>query len=130
MDIELVTFDDGGDLRTLCSVDWPAIPRKGDLLALRGEKYGEGEENEKEARFGSTTFEVLDVEWVMTADDPSEPEIRIVLALPAESRSFVPLCTCPAEDMIPKERDPNRCDNCNGALGRRHFRRLEERKSA
>jgi hypothetical protein len=76
MQFNIVTSSNDGDIRELATVDWPAIPRKGDNLRLTGlVKRKDDTKDEKKrlaARSEEHEFVVLDVDWAARIDDRAD----------------------------------------------------------
>lgn len=132
-----MTHGENGDLQPLAVVDWPRVPCKGDTIMLSGPEFGEGDSQFDD----ETVFEVLDVYFKQAigkdrkpeADEngvPYEPTIQVfVVEPPATTCTFVPLCTCDEGMCVPSPENRERCESCNGRLGRRHHQMIAQREA-
>lgn len=109
IEISLETYDEGGDLTPLLKVNWPAIPREGETVILEGPEFGES------AHETETLFEVHEIVWRASKENPDEGP-TVVLAIPRGHSTFVPKCTCPEEATEETPEDTDRCPNCLGRI--------------
>lgn len=96
------------DVRHLETAEVAAVPRVGEHVLMRGEKYG------GRRRYGddSTLFEVVDVRHEV---EGGEVEVTVFLRLDEQDEQvavFRPRCGCKEENRLIDDDDPQRCDNC------------------
>lgn len=107
MDIDLEAYDEDGDTRHLMTVQWPAIPREGEMVIVEGPEFGERRGDTE------TLFEVHEVLWRASSRGGSQNPC-VVLAIPRGHSSFVLKCTCDPKEQIALP--TKRCDNCRGRI--------------
>lgn len=106
---ETMGTDDAQHLET---VEMDAVPRVGEHVLMRGEKYG----GERRNTCGEslTIFEVTDVYHEV---EDGNAMTTVVLRLDEQDEQaaiFRPRCQCKGSERVPDERDRERCDNCGG----------------
>lgn len=107
--VEFVMLDESGELDTLKTANWQAVPRVGEHVSLGGPSFGEGETQDDSI----TAFTVGSVEWRSWG---AGCEARIVLD-PVDAR-FKRRCTCGPERKRSSTANLFECEDCGHRIAR------------